>query len=272
MRVKKSVSLFMVVVGVFLLFSGCSVKPKTENIPPCDIPMQTVTKTFLHRGNHPCRKAIFNRRDKMLIHRCPWCGERLRLLPQMKCPVCKNKITIYSKKDKSRKKNLDKKIGILFLLILCFTYFPFRFPFAVIDLPWWADLVRLLILDGLILWIISLPYERKYMGRDETYCIEKQKMSASIVWETKDREGLSCPKLLVKNGEIFPACFMNADGQPISTALCVVLENIHWESSHRCMCTIQIVLDDVSSKNLFQKGNTFNLYHNYRLIAKGILQ
>lgn len=48
MRAKRIVSLFMVVTGVFsLFFSGCTAKQKTEEIPPCDIPMQMVTKTFL---------------------------------------------------------------------------------------------------------------------------------------------------------------------------------------------------------------------------------
>lgn len=43
MRAKKIVSLFMVVAGVFSLFlSGCTAKQKIEEIPPCDIPMQTV--------------------------------------------------------------------------------------------------------------------------------------------------------------------------------------------------------------------------------------
>ncbi len=208
----------------------------------------------------------------MFIHRCPWCGERLHLLPQIKCPICRNKITVYSSNEKNRKNNRTKKIGVLFLLVVCIMYIPFRYPFAVIDLPWWADLIRLIVLDGIILWIISLPYGRKYAKQNNSNCVEKHKSLTSIIWEIKDSKGLSCPKLQVQNGEIFPACFMDANGQPISTALCVVLENIHWENQHRCTCTIQIVLDTISSQDLFQKNNTFNLYHNKRLIAKGVMQ
>lgn len=49
MRAKKIVSLFMVVAGVLSLFlSGCTAKQKTEEIPPCDIPMQTIEQQSLN--------------------------------------------------------------------------------------------------------------------------------------------------------------------------------------------------------------------------------
>lgn len=204
----------------------------------------------------------------MLIHRCPWCGEELSILPKTKCPVCKNSITAYRNKEKGIPKS-----GILFLLILCFLFFPFRYPFAIIDLPLWADLIHYIILDVIVLCLLgSSPYRRGYVKQNNSNCIQKNQICASISWEAHKNEGLLCPKLQVPNGEIFSACFIDANGQPISTALCVVLENIHWENPHRCTCTIKLVLDDVAAQDLFQKHNTLNLYYKYRLIAKGIVQ
>lgn len=48
MKAKRTVSLFIVVISIFsLCFSGCGTETKTESIPQCDIPMQTVTQSFL---------------------------------------------------------------------------------------------------------------------------------------------------------------------------------------------------------------------------------
>lgn len=220
----------------------------------------------------------------MLIHRCPWCGECLTFLSTsrnqyknepLKCPKCKNICVVYSKKSQGNGRNRTK-ISKIILILMVFLWIPFRSPFSVIK--WWQNpllcIVMYLSLGIMLLWIWYLPYGRGTSKNDEKRRMQSEnyKTDVSILWEMRKNEGLLCPKLQVPNGEIFPACFMNADGQPISTALCVVLENIHWESSHRCTCTIQLVLDNISAQDLFQQGNTFNLYHNYRLIAKGILQ
>ena len=137
----------------------------------------------------------------MLIHRCPWCGEELSILPKTKCPVCKNSITAYRNKEKGIPKS-----GILFLLILCFLFFPFRYPFAIIDLPLWADLIHYIILDVIVLCLLgSSPYRRGYVKQNNSNCIQKNQICASISWEAHKNEGLLCPKLQVPNGEIFSA-------------------------------------------------------------------
>ncbi len=46
MKAKKSLSLLLVAISIFTLcFSGCGTETKTESIPQCDIPMQTVTQS-----------------------------------------------------------------------------------------------------------------------------------------------------------------------------------------------------------------------------------
>lgn len=46
MKTKRTTAFLFAVIGVFLVcFSGCNTKPKAETIPPCDIPMQTVTQS-----------------------------------------------------------------------------------------------------------------------------------------------------------------------------------------------------------------------------------
>lgn len=46
MKVKRTVSLFIVVISLFTLcFSGCGTEIKNESIPQCDIPMQMVTQS-----------------------------------------------------------------------------------------------------------------------------------------------------------------------------------------------------------------------------------
>lgn len=71
------------------------------------------------------------------------------------------------------------------------------------------------------------------------------------------------------DGKIFPACFMDADGIPMSMAFCLVLHEFSWSDNFHCACKIYIVLDDVPQEKLLQKGNRFYLYHNYRKVAAG---
>ncbi len=48
MKAKKSLSLLLIAISIFTLcFSGCGIGTKTESIPQCDIPMQTITQSFL---------------------------------------------------------------------------------------------------------------------------------------------------------------------------------------------------------------------------------
>lgn len=219
----------------------------------------------------------------MFIHRCPWCGEKL-LPPSpfcnqyknilLKCPACENKYTIYNRKNKGNGMN-RMKISAIILLLICFWGIPFRAPFSIFEwskMPLWGMIICILFLIGTLFWILHLPYGRSLPKKERELLSDKHKKSAFILWETHQTKGLLYPKMQVLNGEIFPACFTDANGQPISTALCVVLEDIKWADKRQCNCNIHFVLDNAPSEELLCSGNQFYLYHNYRLIAKGQIQ
>ncbi len=101
---------------------------------------------------------------------------------------------------------------------------------------------------------------------------EKAKQNVSLEWRRRKAGGLTCPKIQVAEGEIFPACFTDENGQPISTALCVVLENIEWAGSRNCICDISFVSDDAVNEKLLYHGNRFYLYHRHSIIAEGAVK
>ena len=129
---------------------------------------------------------------------------------------------------------------------------------------------------GIILLIFNLnrryqqPFERYYAEPGTVKC--KSLATISLEWEKHKKRGLLFPILQAPNGEIFPACFMDENGVPISRALCVVLDNIKWLGSRNCKCTIQFVLDDIKSETYFQKGNRLYLYYDYKKIAEGVVE
>lgn len=221
-------------------------------------------------------KAIF-------IHRCPWCGEKLLPPPPfynqyknvfLKCPVCKNKYTVYNKRNKGNGTNRTK-ISAAILLLICFLGIPLRPPFSIVEwsaIPLWGMAICILLLMGILLWILHLPYGRSIPKKEKKLLSDKYKKSVFILWETHQNNGLFYPKLQIPNGEIFPACFTDANEQPISTALCVVLEDIKWADKRQCTCNIHFVSDNAPAEELLCSGNQFYLYHNHRLIAKGKMQ
>ena len=197
----------------------------------------------------------------MLQHRCPRCGEKIRILDligsKVKCPYCAENFTFYNKK---------------FVIIILLCYFIIRIPVggekrAALRDTRFSDFRILLICSMvlnifLILLCLRVPYKR-YKERN------KKTASVIIQWEKYSNRGLLTPRFSVPNGEIFPACFLNPEGNPISTPICVVLENLKWEKGRRCRCTIQVVLDEVSEEGLFCPGNRLYLYHNRKKIAEG---
>lgn len=135
---------------------------------------------------------------------------------------------------------------------------------------------RFIIYCGIYILIILSIIVNFYLGKrkrveKESNNIAKENINVSIVWHNHKNQGLVLPKYRIMDGEIFPVCFMDKKQIPISEALCVSLNNLKWKDTHHCICDIQLVLDNVSEKNLFIKDNKIFLYHNYRKIAEGII-
>ena len=202
----------------------------------------------------------------MLKHRCPWCGEKIKSIG-LKSPTCKNC---------GSRIHIMRKQLLIAAIILFLTAVPFarsiliraRYTFNM-ELSHRLTVLYSVLLDLCILCfavLLNKPYTR------EKKRLDAKKTRATLRWSKGSDGGLFFPRWQAPNGEIFPACFMDADGTPISTALCIVLDNIKWSGLRRCSCEIQFVLDDIDTKNYFKKGNRFYLYYDYRKIAEGFVE
>ena len=211
----------------------------------------------------------------MYLHRCPWCGEKLPFYSRLirkgyqynllrRCPKCKKQVT---EKVEHGKYLIITMSLLLLQLSIFFIMKNLQFPWLFSCVIWILGII--LLIFNLIRWY-QQPFER-YGAKPGTV---KCKSSATIFlkWEKYKKRGLLFPILQAPNGEIFPACFMDEKGAPISRALCVVLDNIKWSGSRSCKCTIQLVLDDIEPETYFQKGNRLNLYCDYRKIAEGVVE
>lgn len=217
----------------------------------------------------------------MLRHRCPWCGEQLPILHTRKyvekkspcrCPACKKAYTIYCKGNKGNGRKFTA-IGMSALLLICFLCIPFRPPFSIVRLhfPWWGMLLCVVGMVFVFLWGLSLPCAREKDPENRTRSQEKQKTSVCLLWKKHKAAGLFLARAQVPNGEIFPAVFQDENGKIISTALCIVLENIEWSGRRNCRCDISLVLDNIPVETLFCAGNRVNLFYKDRCIATGVL-
>ena len=211
----------------------------------------------------------------MLKHRCPWCGEYIpfhfpvcynnfwRYIDPMTCPKCKKPHISYG----------DNTCLFISLAALAIVFIAAYFikMFQSIILHWLLGIIAFIMLVVIVYELFQEPYFRITDKKDTPAILSKCTVKVILSWEKRKKEGLWLPRFQVLDGEIFPACFMDKDGTPISTALCVILEKIRWTNSHRCTCNISFVLDDIPEKTFFQKENRFYLYHNYRKIAEGTI-
>lgn len=221
----------------------------------------------------------------MLRHRCPWCGAVLpfalfnrsehpyslsHALPE--CPICKKEHEFYQKKNEgngSKRTKLSLWLFVLLALVIVLPLCSLRFRH---DIPWWVTLAGLPFAILIFIYGLSFPYMRKTKHAHARENIEKPKQPVCITWNLRQNQGLLFPRIQVPNGEIFPACFIDANGTPLNAPLCVVLENINWINSRSCLCDVSLVLDDAPAKALFDAGEQFCLYYNQQEVAKGILQ
>lgn len=124
-----------------------------------------------------------------------------------------------------------------------------------------------------MLLIVYLTYCFTYNRNTENESVVRKHTAQTVItWENHQQGGLMLPRFRIIRGEIFPACFMDEKGTPISTPLCIVLEQLHWKDQHHCTCTIQLVLDDVPDELLFQPNKRFFLYCDRRKVATGLIQ
>ena len=213
----------------------------------------------------------------MLIHRCPWCGVRVKSRfkydwlqelyePFEICPNCNHPYTGYSfVKGKNKTERALLIISVIFALL--FVLFRF-FISKHYSLMFLIAYVTVFLFS--LYFTLRSPNARYYAKGEKAP--EKAKQNVSLEWRRRKAGGLTCPKIQIAEGEIFPACFTDENGQPISTALCVVLENIEWADSRNCICDISFVSDDTANENLLCPGNRFYLYHRHSIIAEGAVK
>lgn len=212
----------------------------------------------------------------MLQHRCPWCGEivpfkntfanafRKYKEPNI-CPSCQKGFKSYHKLL-----GLALAIAIVPAISVFVSSVALSIKNGGFSARFLPALISLLLFLGIIILLLRLPLKRDV--KEGGFPLDsKSAAKVTIFWEKKKQGGLRLPRLQVLNGEIFPVCFLDKDGTPISPALCAVLKKLHWSSSLRCACKISLILDNIPDDKLFISGNQFYLYHNYQKIAKGII-
>ncbi len=201
----------------------------------------------------------------MLRHRCPWCGEKIQIagLRFPKCLKCKSPVRIAGR-------SILLVSFLLYMALGPYMKSRLRVAIRISDLEH-LNTYRILYYGISILFLICVlfvlgrPFKRSKDSLHKTAFI-------SINWYKRKEGGIFFPILQAPSGEIFPACFMDKNGVPISRALCVVLDHIKWSGSRSCKCTIQFVLDDIDPEIYFQKGNRLYLYYDYRKIAEGVVE
>lgn len=213
----------------------------------------------------------------MLQHRCPWCGETIPFKDTFAnafrkykepnvCPSCQKGFQSYSKWL-----GLCLAIAIVPVISLFTSSAALSIKQGVLSKNFLPSLLILLLLLIVIFLLLRLPLRRD-VKEGGAPLDSKPAAKVTILWEKKRQGGFRLPRFQVLNGEVFPACFMDPDGTPISHPLCVALKKIHWLNGFHCACSISLILDNVPEDTLLISGNQFFLYHDYQKIAKGVIK
>ncbi len=192
-------------------------------------------------------------------HRCPWCGEYVkspgdRYFKVKKCPYCNNKYTNYTKSFVNTvfiNPYLAVVISISFLAI-----------FGLISMVPYFVIMGVLLVVGFFL--PSMPFEKE----SNDYVDELQN-KAEIIFYSAAESGLKYIRIIVKNKEVFPICFVDENNKPLSPMIYVSTEDIKWQE-RECNCTMNFLQYGNIDKE-YRPGTRFYIFYNNKKIGEGTL-
>lgn len=200
--------------------------------------------------------------------RCPWCGEVLKFSQNYiekksekfdMCAYCKNYIRLY-------RYSSEQFIGVFMFGIL--SYFVYQ-----LSAGWMIMLLSLLSLLFLF-YASSMTYIRGL--NPNGYGIEPPEEEilgrADIRWYSANEGGIGFPYLRITNNTIFPVCFVDANGVPVSQTICVRLQKrfvYFWRRTRVCLINEDIWKKDSEGKFPWEKSEKFLIFNRGQKIGEG---
>lgn len=201
----------------------------------------------------------------MLIHRCPYCGEKISTAKSLAlilmdwwpftCPTCHHKYRLHYPKILW----ITIPFGLYALLYLNTDIFKHNFPLNVAAIA--AAMAAVLVIG----WFI--PLERYEYGDIVSFYEVDYLAKCRITWRNKSRFFRTVSFV---SGCIYPVCFMDSEGTPTSLMWCAVFRKIRHRRKYS-KCNFEFVMEE-APRDLLKVGNRFSVFYEKEIVAVGEIQ
>ena len=205
---------------------------------------------------------------KLEPERCPWCGNILRLSSQYSDKVNKSFVICnWCKKEvKPNKIFLEYFFGVITLVVA--SYFVCKIWSS------WSILLVLVLVALFAIFTNRITYVRsmKYENWGDEEIKEMFLGKADICWYSGREGGIGLPRLRIRNNMIFPVCFVNAEGVPVSQTVCVRLQKrflYFWRNASVKLITEDLWKADAEGRKPWEKARMFWIFNRGEKIGEG---
>ena len=211
--------------------------------------------------------------------RCPWCGDSF-YASEEECANRKMKACDSCGK-RVRSGVFYKNREWIYIILSCFMLDFFMdtmnlillylaYPFVFIPRIYYVK--RLISLLPLLYFLIhrnKFPVWRAYeVSQEETIGY------ADVQWYSMQKGGVGLPRLRFIDNMIFPACFLDGKGTPVSQTVCVRIHKkmcLFWKNSKVKMTSEELWKTDKNGKTPWEKAEKFVIFNNGEIVGEGKL-
>ena len=203
--------------------------------------------------------------------RCPWCGKVCDYERREKGKW--NREVYISSCCKKPMKLIVFSGKMIWVILLC----------MIVQIVWVGDEIGRVRSGGVVLipFIIygflnakKMPFKRyKLKGQENQVSTKGKKIGrANVVWYKVRQGGIEYPYIRILSNMIFPVCFVNAEGTPVSQTVCVRLQKrflYFWRNAGVRLITEDLWKADADGKVPWEKAEKFLIFNCGEVIGEG---
>ena len=206
---------------------------------------------------------------ELMGYRCPWCGDdNIDVTERKIWPYMKFKVKCENCHHESRF-NLVRPATIILGM-----YGLARFLYG-----WFygkPEELRHYYFFGVLPLVLYLLFIATHIPLNRIGKTKEKKLGKSMVrWYPVEKGGIKLAKIRIIDNMIFPVCFLDGKGTPVSQTLCVRLHKrwcLFWKKAQVKLINDNLWKVDRDGKTPWEKAEKFVIFNKGKIIGEGILR